>query len=536
MMPATRRLLAWMLPLLLLAGVLRLLGIGHGLPFALMGGADLVPGVLPGTPTAQGGVLLPWLQLVACLPVVAVAWLAHGLPGGAGFDWVLLDGAGAMMLAARLLSLAFSLATVVLVTLTARRLFDDRLAGIAAGLLMATSWLSCAYAHSAGRWSAMAFFIWLAVYIAVRYGSRPGPRRALLLGLAGGLGFGTGLAGGLGLLAGLVVHLARYRARALNRNLALIVGPAAVLGALFAVLALPAEQTGEGAGATALLLLETAWWADPVLLVGGLLGMVLILRRHVRLVGLMLAAAAIWTLLAAWTGLSSEGALLPLLPVFALAAGGGALWLAERLPQRPAMAATALGGLALLYPLVTAGWFSLLLAADDTREQAADWLEANLAEGSAVVVDLAPVSVPASLDGLLDQELYLPGTLDARMRLALDGGWPGGDQPVLRAVNIDNAAPQARDGEAGRALFATLREAGYDTFAIGLREDVAPSGLQRAVLAGYETLSLFLSAQADGAPVVPDLAGDDLVDGPVWRLLLLDRLGPSALVARIGAP
>ena len=536
MMPATRRLLAWMLPLLLLAGVLRLIGIGHGLPFALMGGADLVPGILPGAPTAQAGVLLPWLQLVVCLPVVAVSWLTHGLPGGARFDWVLLDSAGAMMLAARLVSLAFSLATVALVALTARRLFDDRLAGIVAGLLMATSWLACAYAHSAGRWSAMAFFIWLAIYIAVRYGSRPGPRRALLLGLAGGLGFGTGLAGGLGLLAGLVVHLARYKTRALNRNLAWLVGPAVLLGAFFTVLAVPTEQPGEGVGAAVRLFLETAWWADPVLLLGGLPGMVLLLRRHVRLVGLMLAAVVLWTLVAAWTGLAGEGALLPVLPVFALAAGGGALWLSDRLPQRPALIAVGLGGLALLYPLVTAAGFSLLLAADDTREQAADWLEANLAAGSAVVVDLAPVTVPASLDGLLDQELYLPGTLDSRMRLALEGGWPGDDQPVLRTVNIDNAAPQASDADAGRALFATLREAGYDTFAIGLSEEATPSGLQRAVLAGYETLALFLSAEADDAPATPDLAGTGLVDGPVWRLLQLDRLGPSVLVARVGAP
>lgn len=536
MQSATRRLLTWLGPLLVLAAILRLVGIGHGLPFAIMGDTGVVDTLLPGQDGDNGAPLLPWLYMLLSMPVLAVAWLWNGLPGGAGFDWVVLDNTGAMLLAARLGAVALSLATVALVALTARRLFNDSLAGVIAGLLMATSWLSSALAHSADRWTAMAFFLWLTVYIALRYGNRPGPRRALLVGLAAGLGLGTGVLGGMGLLAGLAVHLARHRRGAINRNLAWMLAPVMLLGGLFGVIGWDGSG-GTDAGVGARLLLVTAWWAEPVLLIGGPIGMALILRRHAGLVGLMLAAGVLWTLAAAWSGSLQQAALLPLLPVLALAAGGGGLWLAENLPQRLSLPVGIAGGLILLYPLATAGWFSLLLAFDDTRLQAAGWLTDNLAPGSAVVVDLGPVTLPATLDGLLDQELFLPGTLDPRMALALDGGWPGEEQPELRAVHVGRATEDAIAGDGGRALFLALRQAGYDTFAVGLRDDgYVPTGLQRAVLDDYEMLALFLTAEDDAAPPAPDLAAAALVDSPVWRLFLLDRLGPTVLIARVGAP
>ena len=545
----TRRLLIWMLPILGLGALLRLIGIGHGLPFAMMGGEDVLIGaglrmaetgeLLPSlgervAAMLDGPVLLPWLYLLLALPVLGLAWLWNGFPGGVGIDWMVLANLDSVFVVARLTSIAFSLATVVLVALVARRLFGDRLAGIAAGLLMATSWLSVALAHSADRWSALTFFVWLTIYIATRYASRPGPRRAMLLGLAAGLGFGTGILGGVGLLAGLAVHLSRYRRKALNRNLAWMLAPAVLLGALFAAAHWP-EQGGAGdVLATAGRFIAVAWWAEPVLLAGGLLSLALLLRRHARLVGLLLAGAALWIVLAALIGLDEDRALLPLLPLLALAAGGGVLWLAEHLPLRLIWPGAVAGALALLYPLVTAGWFSLLLASSDTRELAATWLDDNLAPGSAVVIDLDPVTVPATLDGLLDQELYLPDSLDTRMRLALETGWPESTPPGLRALHVNRAAPDAVEGDAGRALFAELHAAGYSVFAIALRDDATPSGLQRAVLADYDRLALFLTSDADAAPHAPDLTTSALVDGPVWRLFRLERLGRSVLIARVG--
>ena len=533
--PSSRRLLVWMLPLLGLAALLRLVGIGHGLPHAAMAddvtaGAGLIGQMLAAT---DGPGLLSWVSLLLALHVMGLAWLWNGLPTGAGFEAMVAANLDIVVLIARLCATGASLATVLLVALIARRVFGDRLAGIAAGLLMATSWLSVALAHSTEPLSALSFFIWLTIYIALRYASRSGPRRAMLLGLAAGLGFGTGILGGLGLLAGLAVHLRRYRRKALNRDLALMLAPAVLLVALFGVTGAFGGSGSGGLPETAARFLETAWWSEPVMLVGGLLSLVLLLRRHGRLVGLLLGAGALWTLLAALTGAGDECALLPLLPLLALAAGGGVLWLAEHLPLRLVRPAAGAGALVLLYPLATAGWFSLLLASSDTRELAAAWLETNLDAGSAVVIDLDLVTLPATLDGLLDQELYLPGSLDARMRLALEHGWPEGTSARLRALHVNRAGAQVVEGDAGRALFALLADAGYTTFAIALRDDATPSGLQRAVLADYDKLALFLTSDADDAPHAPDLNEGLLVESPVWHLFLLDRLGRSVLIARV---
>ncbi len=129
------------------------------------------------------------------------------------------------------------------------------------------------------------------------------------------------------------------------------------------------------------------------------------------------------------------------------------------------------------------------LASSDTRELAAAWLDDNLAPGSAVVINLVPVTLPATLD----QEFYLPGSLDARMQLAMEGGWPEETKPALRALHVNQAASGTVVGETGRALFAELSAAGYSVFAVALRDDASPNGLQRAVLADYDKLDLFLT-------------------------------------------
>lgn len=552
--PETRRLLGWLLPLLGLALVLRLVGIDHGLPHSMIADEDMLVGaglrmgatgaLVPAlseqmSSMLTGHVLLAWLYLLLSLPVLTVAWVWNGFAGGTEFQWMVFANLDAVFLMARLSSLSFSVASVALIALVARRLFGERLAGIVAGLLLATSWLPSALAHSAAPWSAMTFFICLSLYIATRYGNRPGPRRAAALGIAAGLGFGMAPMAAMGLVAGIAVHLVRYRRRCLNRNLVWMLVPAALLVALFIVVQgqfLPPAGPGPGGPGAAMGSAATVlWWSDPVLLIAGLTGIVLLLRRHAGLAAMLLGGAALW-ILALWlTGAVEDRAFLPLLPLLALAAGGAVVQLANSLPLRLLWPAAGLGAFVLLYPLATAGWFSILLASSDTRELAANWLEENLPPGSAVVVDLDPVTLPTSLDGLLDQALFLPDSLDARMRLALDSGWPGTTVDRLRALHVNRATPEAIHGEHGRSLFKDLTDAGYTAFAIAVRDDAPPTGLQRAVLADYEELALFLASRSDGAPHAPDLRTSVLVDGPVWRLFLLERLGRSVLIARAPA-
>jgi hypothetical protein len=225
--------------------------------------------------------------------------------------------------------------------------------------------------------------------------------------------------------------------------------------------------------------------------------------------------------------------IMPALPLLALAAGGAASRREDRLPGRRLRPAAALGGLLLLYPLATAGWMSVLMTRTDTRVQAAEWLHHNLPAGAPVVVDLDPVTVPATRQGLLDQERLAPGTLDARMRLALEAGWPDDlDVPLLRAVHLGRVLPDQADA----ALYDDLRLAGYRTFAIGVRDVGLPTGVQHAVLEDYAQRALFRPSNAKDAPEVPDLRTTTLVEGPVWGLFSLDRLGRSVLIADVPPP
>ena len=433
---------------------------------------------------------------LAPILVIAVALRLIGLDYGLPFPLIpgeLAGVAGAsqdgdVLVAGRLLSLLLSTATVWLAWRLARDIFDSPVAGLVAAALLATSWYAALLGHTALGWSATGFALWLAIWRAHRWLGKP---------TAVGL---------VPLLVALVV---------------------AIVVVVFWLMPTVSFDRGIAAGEpmTVSDFIGALLRAEPVLTVTGIAGVLsLVLTRPVTAV-LLAAAFAIGLVVAAWCS-GDEAALVPLLPLLALGAGGGAARLTRWLAGRGVLSGLVAGlaGIALLYPLATAGWMAWLMAQDDTRLLARAWLQEHVPADLPLVVDMAPVTIETNSRGLEDQAAHAPGGL-SHSPPADHGGL------AYRTVHINDLPSAMVSGDAGFLLFDNLVAHGFFTYVIAVRPDRQATNFQIAALESTVRLDEFVPSFNYRAPPAPDFASGRLATAPVWRLLLLERLGPPTSVA-----
>ena len=442
--PAGRKDVWLLVPILIIAAALRLIGLDYGLPFALIPGE--MAGVAGATPDAD------------------------------------------LLTAGRLLSLLLSTATVWLLWRLAGDFFASPAAGLVAAALLATSWYAVVFGHLALGWSATGFAIWLIVWRVHRWLGSPS------------------VAGVIPLLVALALAIV-----------------------IVAVWLIPTVAFERGAVAgeplTVLDYIQSLLRADPVLTVAGIAGVLLVVTSRPVVAVVLAAVFAIGLVGAEWFS-GDEAALVLLLPVLALGAGGGAARLAAWISGRRALSAltTGLAIIALLYPLATAGWMAWLMAQDDTRLQARAWLQEHVPPDLPLVVDMAPVTVETNSRGLEDQATLAPGGLSQSPPLDHGG-------LVYRTVHINDLPLDMVSGDAGFLLFDELVNHGFFTYVVAVRPDRQATNFQIAALESSVRLDEFVPSFNYRAPLAPDFVSGRLVTVPVWEFFLLERLGPPTSVA-----
>ena len=172
---------AW-IAVLILAAILRIVGIEHGLPFwivndelPLVGGTlrmielgRLVPSLDPRLTILYYPPGLPYLYLVLFAPVLGVWWIAGGLPNLGSFADIVLSDLKPVWLVARGASVAFSLATAWIVMRLTADVTRDRRIAVIAGLAFATSLHHVMLGHFARVWPATTFLYWLGIWASWR--------------------------------------------------------------------------------------------------------------------------------------------------------------------------------------------------------------------------------------------------------------------------------------------------------------------------------------------------------------------------------
>lgn len=413
--------------ILLFAFLLRVVGIGYGLPLTVV--ADETPFTFAALKMLQLKTLVPalhpeafqailpyppYLSYMLLLPftlILSVQYLLWSAPlettslmgqGSAElFQAHLVSDLSAFFLTARLVNVVFGTLSVFLVYRIAQTLFRSRIAAITASFLLATSILHIALSMTGRNWIPVSFVFLLIFYVLTRQWTLQ--RRHLLTFAIAGIAMGISSLSAF-FCVFIILHYVLFDARSFKNVMSDL--PRMVFGALiFVGLAIiPSFLYRSGnAFLGAITLFEqkslgefflSPWsalslvaYSEPVLSGAFVLGLGMLSFSYRRLSALF----ALWTLfyIAVFYFLFRFDArfLLPLLPLFALA-GGYAI--AQMWNQRTKIFILIM----LMLPLGVALPVSFLSMQGDTRDHARSWVLEHLTAEDKILVFSSAMHIP----------------------------------------------------------------------------------------------------------------------------------------------
>lgn len=520
---------------LVTATAMRLRGLDFGLPalldpdepiFVLLGLKLIKEGTLnPGWFGHPGTVTIYAMALVQ-IAVVLVGKLTGRFPDTAAFTAALYHDPGIVMLPGRVMMLLSGLATIVLAWRLAGRVFDRRVALLAA-VLLAINPVHIRYSQIIRTDMQATVFVLLSLLAATSIAERGRTRAYLMAGAWLGVACATkwpsvtAVAGVIGATGW------RWREYPMDRRAALrglVLFGAATVGALVLVspfllldwATLVSNLHGEGRsthlGATGYDFLGNVWWylSHPLIAGLGPAGLVLALS------GLFYGAwtrpafgvVVVPTIVAFLVSISAQGLIwerwvVPVLPLLTIAAAYAAVRAADAtrawLPRLAAPAAIALGLLVALPPLRTAD-AQAAERAIDTRRLATAWALRHIPAGSTVGIEYLAFDVidapwrflyPAGDRGCVDVRANLKG----QVTVARVDRWRRA-RPVVDFGGIDAELAQSCRGD-------YLILANYDRYLAEADRFPAEIANYRRAMAGGQMVATFVPRPgAVGGPIV----------------------------------
>lgn len=542
-----------LLAILFLALILRIWGIGYGLPLftqgdepSLISGSlrmlqyrTLVPAFHPDAfrPLYYPPVI-PYLLLPVAVPTLLGQYLLGDYASFGEFSRVVALHLTPVWLVSRLLVALMGAATVAVAYAIGRRLFD-RTAGLAAAALLATSFLHVSLSHFVRHWVPATLAFSLIVLSAVEIYRAPSRRWYVFGGVFAGLAFGVSYITAIGVVALLLAHA--FSAGSVRRLLGdpwrwLSAGIFAGLAGLFVALhpqeffriLFGEDSTAKVSKSLAGMIAEYGYHVrnlfnlEPVLaIIAGIGLLLLVWHRRWRETSLLLAAPLVY-IIALYLFFHSEvryvSMVLPLLAV----AGGYALSRARTCLPRPF--AGAVFALVLAYPALIAARYDYLLTIPDTRQQAVVWAGRQLPEHTAIATWFTTFSLTPSKYSILRQEDLDPASLREQDRALLATPDPRYPRPAFNLLRVNSVLPSLP-----KDWYAYLDEHRYDYFSIERRN-------QQADARQFKFLDLRV-ASGIAEPVVHFPQSVDDPNGnmnePVWRLFFAPALGPTVTVYRL---
>jgi hypothetical protein len=546
--------------------IIRLCGIGYGLPFPLVSDEELLIGgalrmleLRTLLPVLHGDALnilyyppfLSYVYIVCMAPVVVGLYIFHAFPPLDQLGTIVLNHLDLVWLAARLVSVAFGTATLYLTYRIAEMITGSRIAAVAAAAVLSVDFMHAMLSHVARHWSATVFFIWLSALLALKYAQHPSVRLAIAGGLAAALGFGTSYIGVLGVGFAVVAHLYSWRQHKvalLGQQALAALATCFVASAAFVavhpypffrllkgtVVPIYQEKTLGGWLATCDFYLDALWKSDPLLLVGVLVGAIACVatRRSRLLTGAIVASLAYLAFL--YKALPIEDRyILPLTPLLAILCGYGFSWAIGMAAQRPLakLTVSVVGACLLAYPAMVTTWTSLMLQRPDTRELAKSWLETRLAANERVLVNMNTVRLNPDHQSLLAQRSIDGQSLKTMDRLRLAGRSRSEPADARPTLNLWQLSPEGLKAHNNPLAAESLLAAGYshyvfDSFGAGQIPE-----FHSAISAQMLKIAEFSPCKSEIIP--PMLRTTILVPYSMDRLLDCERFGPVVTILRV---
>ncbi|MBI2612512.1 glycosyltransferase family 39 protein [Candidatus Kaiserbacteria bacterium] len=419
--------------LLALAFLLRVAGVGYGLPLTvvndeypftyaalqMLDARTLIPAL---NPEAFANILPypPYLSYVLVLPFAGIIGVKMLLWNGASdlFTAYLLSDLSAFFVTARLIHVVLGTVSVYLVYRIAEALFRSKVAATAAGFLIATSILHQALSMVGRNWLPISFVFLLVLFILTRDIRKE--RRYLYAFVAAGVGMGIS---SISLLALPMIGLYYLYFDVKNSKQIIHDVPPMFLGVFaFVILALIPGFLWQGGnaflGATTLFegkslvgLIAAPWsalsltlFSEPVFTVFFLIGAAFLVARERQVFFFVLGFFFLYVAVFYTFFRFDARFLLPLLPLYALLGG----YIISRLWNR---STALLMCIVLLVPLAASARLAYLSFQGDTREHAREWVLENLGPNDRVLVYSSSLHIPTQAKAVEELRSIDPSAL-----------------------------------------------------------------------------------------------------------------------------
>ncbi len=435
--------------LLALAVILRLIGIGYGFPLFLVNDEPAI--VLGALKMIELKTLIPalheeefrtvlyyppfasYVYLGALLPVLFVHYAMLGFPGPVAYaDHLALD-PSVVWIAARIVTILFSLVVIALAYHLARRVTASNRAALFGAAFLSFSFFHLQVSQVVRHWMLASLFLYAAWFVALRIRESDSWKGYSAAGAFAGLAIGVNTSAAIALLPALIAHFTKrgqtlVRSLISSRFLAMVAFAIGI--AVLATILYPYGLTrGEGAssvsgdlgrrfaslqtkniGEWASFLMEYARLLiryEITIVIAAIIGAIALWRKNLFFVGMLLAVVVtyITALYLFFNGIPR--ALVFLLPGFAVLAGYGAdrsmNWLENHFPAyRASIFAVPLiiGVIFFAYPLALDFRYAYLFSRDDTRLVALEWIREYIPAGSKILMDSQYLRLPNTEEGI----------------------------------------------------------------------------------------------------------------------------------------
>ena len=555
------------LAVIIMGLILRLVGLEHGLPFALrsdeevvIGGAmkmlqlkTLVPALYPQEfEISYYPPFLTYFKLLGITPFVAMLYVHEGLPDSHLFYQTVYENMGNIFLSARIVACVSSTILIFLTYKISRLIFKSQSIALFASILIATDFLSVFTGHFARHWNLTTLFIWLTVYYAIKIHISGKMRDYILASVASGVGFGISYAyGAWGFIAVVFCHFLRQykNISMLNGKLFLCICILVFLSMLSVILfPQPFFRLMYGKAATLndtksfiefififVEYVRVLFWSNPVLTII-CLGTAFCLRTHQeKMLGLtFFLFTLLYVAMLYLTVTFEDRYLIGIIPAFCLFGSIGLGKLSKVLihfyPKFRFKIIISMTVLIAFYPAILATYSNLLLLRDDTRLQAIEWVHNNLKDQDKIVNDMHHVRLKSSNEALAYQKQIDPYSLTSFERYRLSQKNMNLQKYSMSSINISWIKFNNNDTRT-ELIAKRLQSDNYAFFIFQKRPDQEESALKQHLAPNLKKITEFKPSQQKTVP--PYLHSTQLVIYPMYHLFFVDRFGPHVEIFQL---
>lgn len=556
----------WLALILVCAFLIRVLGIGYGLPFHFFGDEEaLVFGALKMMelktilpvfhwevfkPLLYYPPFLSYIYVLVFIPVLGIKYVLLGMPSMDVLKNTLIADPSVFWYASRFLNVCFSVVNVYLVYRIAYILFKNQRAALFSALFLAVSFIDVNVAFTARHWTATLFFSLSSLWCTLNALYNPDRAKyySIAAGLLLGISFGMGyLVFFLPVIGCLYLFWGTQSRTQIINNVFYFGSSFLTLGLLAITLhpqpfiqqVLVHTYAPPGVIKSVPVFLQyyagVLWNYETVLLVFSLIGLVVLYRMQRKLFCIFLAFYAIVGTIMYVFLWNIPRYLTPLLPIFAMSAGYGVWYVVEqgKLYSKYIMGIF-IAGFIIYYGLLF-GRFTYLLLQTDTRIAATQWL-GSLAETDSVMVYSGGVRPTPSLSAAEAQVTLAPGSLRSAETVYLKGILPKPEQAVnvFPLFFIQDSAIQNTLIEWAVTRYSGNHYVVTDSW-------TEPSESQKKMVENAILINEFIGSDALAGSDSPDGTGALFIGGEAhtvtafipWVLFKINQLGPHIYIYKL---